>query len=298
MKKALLSLLLLLPLTMGAQNVRYHTQNRHRVLENQEKAVFYVDEDTTHVDRFPVYMAGMDALYGLLYKYINYPEEAYRKNIGSKVEARFVIDTKGKARLLDIGEGPSEMFRKRVEMAIRNMGGWTPGVVEGHTKEMTARITVMFTIEEEESESTTSFFSLTMDNLDAVNHQLRETGQGNLYPMVRVYLPFSYRPYWSDGDAALQEVVNADLGYPEKALKKGESGLLDVTFQVDTKGEVSDVEVRAQGNAPTLEKEVKSFIKKHHGWHPGCEYGISGDMQARLQFTFDADNRQVSVRVF
>ncbi len=299
MKRSLLSVLLVvLPFFLMAQHVQFHSMNRHRVLEDQqEKSFFLLDSDTTHVDRYPYYATGYDALFAHLYKYINYPEEAYRKNIGSKVEARFRIDTKGKAKVVDIATGPSEMFRMRVEMAIRNMGLWIPAIVEGQPKEMTAKITVLFTLEEEDNEATTSFFSLTMENLDAANRQLQNTGQSNQIPTIRVYLPFSFRPYWADGEKNLQELANAQIGYPEKALKKGEKGKVSAVFLVSPVGEVSDIKVNAEEKADNLEKAVKAFIRKNKKWRPGCDHGIRGSGYAHINFLFDPETKQITVDV-
>lgn len=289
--------LFLLPFVLSAQNVKFHSLDRHRVLEDQEKSFFLLDSDSTHVDRFPYYAAGYDALFAHLYKYINYPEEAYQKNRGSKVEARFQIDTKGKAKVVDIATGPSEMFRKRVDMAIRNMGLWIPAVVEGQPKDMTAKITVMFTIEEEENDATTSFFSLTMENVDAANRQLQASSQSNLIPTIRVYMPFSFRPYWHEGEQALQALVTEELLYPEKAVSKGEKGLVEATFLVAANGDASDFSVQAEGKCPALEKAVKSFLKKHKKWSPGCDHGIRGNAYAHVNFIFDLDAKQVTVKV-
>ncbi|MBP5764996.1 MAG: energy transducer TonB [Bacteroidales bacterium] len=287
---------LIIPVGMQAQNVTFHAVDRHRVLDDQ-KAFFLLDSDTVHVDRYPYYAAGYDALFAHLYKYINYPDEAYQKNRGSKVEARFSIDTKGKAAVVDIASGPSEMFRKRVEMAIRNMGLWIPAVVNGQPFKMTAKITVLFTIEEGDNEASTSFFSLTMENLDAANRQLQNANQSNQIPVVRVYMPFSFRPYWSDGEAALQELANTDMGYPEKALKKGEKGLVNASFLVSSTGEVSEIKVNAEEKASDLEKAVRSFIRKHKKWQPGCEYGIRGAGYAHLTFLFDPATKRIEVKV-
>ena len=273
-----------------AQRYKFHTREKHNVMDHDAPAVFLLDSVGQPVDRYPEYEAGVDALYQLIYKYVNYPEEAFQKKMGAKVEARFLIDAKGKAKVLEIAKEPSEMFRVRVDMAIRNMGRWKPAVIQGKPVDMVAEITVTYSVEQGETGMVHGY-----GDLESLRQQLRTGEMDALRPTITFCLPFSYRPYWRDGEQALQKVVDAEFPYPAKALKKGEDGLVKTRFMVMRDGSVSDIEVRSAKSVPTLEKAVKSFIKKHANWHPGATYGIEGDSYCYVNFNFFADTQQVRV---
>ncbi len=274
------------------QHLQFHSQDRHAVLDKQDPAAFLLDSVGQPVDAYPQYEAGVEALYRLIYKYVNYPEAAFQKNLGSVVEARFMIDAQGKAKLMDMAKEPSEMFRTRIEMAIRNMGRWRPAVVAGKPADMQARITVTFEVQQGEVEGVNGY-----DNVDGLVQQVRNAQQRALRPVIHFCLPFSYNAYWPGGDQALQAVVDADLPYPDKALSRGESGDVKARFMVDSAGDALDIEVTSDHDVPHLIRAVRSFIRKHHPWHLGASFGIEGPGYAYLVFSFDAPTKTVKVEV-
>lgn len=290
----ILSLCLLALMASGAeaQLFRYHTQDRHAVLEQTEPAMFLLDSLPQQVDEYPRYAAGVDALYALIYKYVNYPEQAFQKRLGAKVEARFLIDAKGKTKVMEIAHEPSEMFRVRVDMAIRNMGKWIPAYVDGKPVDMQARITVTYEVQQGDVEEVHTF-----GDMESLKQQLRSAELASHRPVIKFYLPFSYNPYWKTGIESLQQLVDAELPYPEKALSKGERGSIKAKFMLDKEGGITELSVQAESKCPNLEKAVRNFVKKHPGWHLGADYGIEGPGYCYLDFLFDSETRKVSVKV-
>ncbi len=275
------------------QHVKFHTQDRHAVLDVADPAAFLLDSVNAQVDSYPLYAAGFDALYAHIYKYVNYPEEAFSRGLGAKVEARFMIDASGKARVLEISREPSEMFRVRVDMAIRNMGKWIPAKVNGQAVDMQMRITVTYDVQQGDADEVHGY-----GNVDGLMQQLQRAELDSRRPVINFYLPFSYKPYWSEGDEALQRVVEQEIGYPEKALAKGESGTVKTKFMVDANGEVDDVQIKADAKVPNLEKAVRNFLKRSKSWHLGSSFGISGAGYCYVNFMFDAAEKTVKVRTF
>ena len=276
-----------------AQHFQYFTQDRHAVIDDRYPAFFLLDSLSQPVESFPQYAAGVDELYKLIYKYVNYPEEAFQRRLGAKVEARFLIDKKGKATLKDISPEPSVMYRVRVEMAIRNMGRWIPARIQGQPADMQCRITVLYEVQQGEVESVNGF-----GDLDGLAQQLRSAELSSLRPTIHFFLPFSYLPYWKEGDASLQTLVDAELPYPAKALAKGEQGEVRCRVTVEKTGEVSDIDVQGPVKTSHLVKAVKSFLKKHSAsWHSGASYGIESPAIAQVSFTFDIDTQKVTVKV-
>lgn len=286
----LLAIVLLGALAQGAlaQRFEFHTRDRHNVLDHDAPAVFLLDSTNQQIDSYPRYAAGVDALYKLIYKYVNYPEEAFLKRLGAKVEARFLIDANGKAKVLEIAREPSEMFRVRVNMAIRNMGRWIPAQREGKPVDMMAEITVLYSVEKGETESVHGF-----GDLESLRQQLRTGEMDALRPTILFCLPFSYQPYWPEGEEAFQELIANELPYPAKALKNGEEGLVKARFMVGRDGRISQLEVKAEQKAPTLEKAVKAFLKKHQTWHCGASFGIEAESYCYVNFDFRAASQQV-----
>ena len=292
-KGALVAVGLIFMANAAAQHITYHTQDRHAVLDVADPAAFLLDSATMQVDSYPQYAAGFDALYAHIYKYVNYPEEAFTRRLGAKVEARFVVDATGKARVLEIAREPSEMFRVRVDMAIRNMGKWIPARVNGQAVDMQMRITVTYEVKKGDVEDVHGY-----GNVDGLMQQLRSAELESYKPVISFCLPYSYKPYWAAGDEALQQLVNEDLVYPEKALAKKESGTIKTKFLVTRTGEIEDLQLRADAKMPNLEKAVRAFLKRHTSWHVGCSYGIEGDGYCYVNFVCDAAAKTITIRTF
>ena len=292
MKYALLLLCLLLPSGSLAQHWHHHAADRHAVLD-AEPAVWLLDSVGQPVDSYPQYAAGWDALRTLLYKYVNYPEEAFSRRVGARVEARIEIDAQGKARVIEMAREPSEMFRVRVGMAVRNMGPWVPARIGGQPVAMQARITVTFDIQQGDVDEVHSF-----GNLESLNQQLRSAELSSLRPVIHFYLPFSFKPYWPQGDAALQQLVTTDLPYPDKAIAKGEEGVVKTKFKITSEGEIDDLQMRSDAQTPNLEKAVRAFLKRHADWQLGCDHGITGPAYCYVNFSFNLAAQTVTVKTF
>ncbi len=292
-KCALVTLGLIFMANAAAQHITYHTQDRHAVLDVAAPAAFLLDSATMQVDSYPQYAAGFDALYAHIYKYVNYPEEAFSRRLGAKVEARFEVDSTGKARVIEIASEPSEMFRVRINMAIRNMGKWIPAKVNGQPVDMQMRVTVTYEVKKGDVEEVHGY-----GNVDGLMQQLRTAELEALKPVITFCLPYSYKPYWAAGDEALQRLVDEELTYPEKALAKKESAIIKTKFLVTRGGGIEDLQLKSDAKAPNLEKAVRNFLKHHTGWHVGCSYGIEGEGYCYVNFECDAATKSIKVRTF
>ena len=96
-------------------------------------------------------------------------------------------------------------------------------------------------------------------------------------------------PMYTGGNEALYAFMAEAIKYPEEAKKEGLSGVVYISFVVDSKGVVTDVEV-AEGVHPVLDNAALEVVKKMPAWVPGK----IGDKEVAVEFmlpiSFKLDN--------
>jgi len=95
-----------------------------------------------------------------------------------------------------------------------------------------------------------------------------------------VYRVVEQMPQFPGGDAAIMKYIAKHVRYPQIAKEYGIEGRVFVTFIIDKKGKVKDVEV-IKGVDPNLDKEAKRVIESLPKFTPGKQRGKA----VRVQFT-------------
>ena len=75
-------------------------------------------------------------------------------------------------------------------------------------------------------------------------------------------------PEYPGGINGIMSFLSANLVYPPNAAEQSIQGRVLVQFVVDTKGNVSNVEIR-EGVDPSLDAEALRVVKLLNGWTPG-----------------------------
>ncbi len=88
----------------------------------------------------------------------------------------------------------------------------------------------------------------------------------------KVYTAPEVRPAYPGGDAALMSFIAKNLNYPKSAYKNKTEGLVIVSFVVDKKGKVTNVEVKRSLD-PACDKEAVRVVKKLKKFKPGMANG-------------------------
>ena len=87
-------------------------------------------------------------------------------------------------------------------------------------------------------------------------------------------------PQFPGGDVALMKYIQKNVRYPQIAKEYGIEGRVFVTFVIDKKGKVNDVEI-LKGVDKNLDKEAKRVIESLPKFTPGKQRGKA----VRVQFT-------------
>jgi len=93
--------------------------------DTSDKPVFYIVED------MPQFPGGKSALKTYIYSNLEYPEEAKKQKTEGEVHVKFLIDTEGKPKQVEVLRSTYQGFDEAAKKVIRNMPDWKPGVQRG-----------------------------------------------------------------------------------------------------------------------------------------------------------------------
>lgn len=81
-------------------------------------------------------------------------------------------------------------------------------------------------------------------------------------------------PNFPGGEAAIREFINANIRVPQITIDKGVPVKIYLSFVVNSKGKVVDVEFKDGKASPQLKKEAIRVISKLPDWEPAEKNGI------------------------
>lgn len=102
---------------------------------------------------------------------------------------------------------------------------------------------------------------------------------------VEVLVAPQVMPEYPGGINGIMTFLSENLRYPSEAAEKGLQGRVLVQFVVDTKGNVSNVEIM-KGVAPSLDAEAIRVVKMLNGWTPGKMDGKPVNVWYNLPISF------------
>lgn len=80
-------------------------------------------------------------------------------------------------------------------------------------------------------------------------------------------------PTYPGGQAALDQFINDNVTYPDKAIDNNKEGTVIVSFGIDENGKVTNAKVTSQVVGDGLEDEALKVINKMPAWTPGMVKG-------------------------
>ena len=92
-------------------------------------------------------------------------------------------------------------------------------------------------------------------------------------------------PTYPGGDEAFFQFIASNTKYPPEAKKRGVTGVVYVSYIVNTQGNVQDVRV-VRGVDPLLDAEAVRVVKKLKGFSPGMQRGKPVNVQFTLPVRF------------
>ena len=93
-------------------------------------------------------------------------------------------------------------------------------------------------------------------------------------------------PEYIGGFKALKEHIETNITYSEKALNDKISGIVYVSFNVETNGSISDPEV-VKSLYPDLDSISLQIVRNMPKWKPGMQKGKPKKIKINLPIEFD-----------
>jgi TonB family protein len=126
--------------------------------------------------------------------------------------------------------------------------------------------------------------------VDTVKKEVPADNSGN---GEEVFTIVENQPEYTGGDEARVKFLQANIKYPEDALKAGIHGTVFVTFVVEKDGKITHVKV-LRGIGKSCDEEAYRVVKMMPNWIPGKMKGKNVAVQYTLpiKFTFDSDKKK------
>jgi TonB family protein len=97
--------------------------------------------------------------------------------------------------------------------------------------------------------------------------------------------PFTRIAMFPGGQAKISEYLSANLKYPKEAVKRGEEGVVYVSFVVDEDGNVAEAKID-RGISMELNEEALRVVKEMPKWEPGYDEGEISRTRTALPVRF------------
>ncbi len=218
--------------TKPSNKGRLHVNNVVDGYANKE-----ADDVFMVVEVQPEFPGGMEALMKYLGDNIKYPAEAHKNGIEGRVIANFIVNKDGSISDVNVVQGVDPLLDAEAVRVLSLMPLWKPGKQRGETVKVRFTIPVVFRLKKDE----------TVD--DKTMKKLKEKG------------PVSVVDVKDDAsDKAFYEFIGKTIKYPVIAQENGIMGVVRAVYDVNEKGEVSNVRITKSVD-PSLSAELVRLTK-------------------------------------
>lgn len=209
----------------------------------------------------PQYPGGKTAMLEYLAANITYPSEALAKNIEGNVLVSFmVLETGGKINF-KVEQSPHQSLSVEAIRVLYKMPDWEPAKLNGQPIATRHAVSLPFAIEKTKPAN-----NVPQDSIS--NEKLLDT-----------------KPQFQGGDKALMSFIKQNISYPVDAARDDVSGLAVVSFVVDSKGIIRNIETRKKVY-PSIDIEAIRICQKMPRWQPGTINGKPVNVRYTLPIRF------------
>ncbi|HKM44314.1 MAG TPA: TonB family protein, partial [Dysgonamonadaceae bacterium] len=195
------------------------------------------DEVFVVVENQPEYPGGMEALMKFLSENIRYPVEAMKSGKQGRVITSFIINKDGSISDIKIVRGVDPLLDAEAIRVIEMMPKWKPGTQRGQNVNVRFTMPVVFRLSKSESVD------------DEAMEKLKEKGP------VAVYEEKDNKP-----DEGYLKFIAQTIKYPVIAQENGIMGVSRATYDVNAKGEISNIKI-TESVDPSLDAELVRVTK-------------------------------------
>lgn len=206
-------------------------------------------------ESWPRFPGGEDALMQFIQDNIHYPPEAAKKRIEGRVLVRFVVDSIGQVRDVEVVRSLNKALDREAVRLVQSLPRFIPGSVYGEPVNMNYVLPVTFKLND----------GMDFEALDEEPEQ---------------------RPQFPGGKEALMDFLRSNVRYPDEAARRRVEGVVYVQFMVDRNGKISDIQVVGPVDN-TLDQEAVRVCKLLPDFEPALLHGEPVDEHFILAITFE-----------
>lgn len=107
----------------------------------EEPQVFFIVED------MPEFPGGEGALRNYIAENVRYPEMAKENDIQGTVYVRFVVDTDGSVKNVEVLRGPDPLLNKEAVRVVQSLPKWKPGKQRGKAVKVSHSVPIKFALQ-------------------------------------------------------------------------------------------------------------------------------------------------------
>ena len=202
---------------------------------SNDKKSLSPDEVFVVVEEQPQFPGGTQAMMKFLGENIIYPEEAHKNGIQGRVIVNFVVNKDGSLSDTKIVRGQDPLLDAEAIRVISAMPNWKPGMQKGEPVNVRFTLPIVFRLKASEEV-----------NGEAIK-KLNEKGTVTDIKKDAI-------------DKTFYEFIGKSVRYPVIAQENGIMGVVRATYDVNEKGEVSNVKM-TESIDPSLDAELIRIIK-------------------------------------
>ena len=204
-------------------------------LKGDEKASKPTDDVFVVVEKQPEFPGGMSAMMKYLRDNIVYPVEAQKNKIEGRVIVNFVVNKDGSLSDMKVVRGQDQSLDAEAMRVIAAMPNWKPGMQKGEAVRVRFTLPIVFRLKEDKE----------------VEREDTKVLLGEPSIVARRDQKI---------DSKFYEFISQRIKYPVIAQENGISGVVRASYNVNSKGEISNIKI-TKGADPSLDAELKRIIQ-------------------------------------
>ena len=197
------------------------------------------DEIFVVVEQQPEFPGGPEALLKFIGENVRYPKEAQEKGIQGRVIVNFVVNKDGSLSDMKVVRGQDASLDAEAIRIISTMPKWKPGMQRGQAVNVRFTLPITFRLEGDKNGDE----KVKRDDIKELQSD----------PSI-----VSRRDQKTD--SKFYEFISKRIKYPVIAQENGIEGVVRGSYNVSSKGEVSNIKI-TKGVDPSLDAELKRIIQ-------------------------------------
>jgi len=223
-------------------------------------------------------IGGNQQLHHFINQELIYPQNMIDQNIEGKVSFLFDIDEKGHTSGIRKIQSPD---KNALDEALRifKLVEWTPATLRGFTVTSTKHFEIDFNLKKYYRLCKSRGYKLIINPFEPTDTSGKVYWYRNLHSA-----PY---PIFSDKNMTLASFIAGNLEYPEAAIKQNVSGIVKLSFIVETNGKISNILTVNSLGAGCNEEAIRMlYLIK---WMPGVYDDKAVRTRTSLSISFNLD---------